>query len=46
MRDSDGKISPNRYISGATDTSNQFDILGLLSDDDVGLGDRQINMDV
>jgi len=43
------KIPPNKYVSGPTgvpETSNQFDILGLLSDDDFLPGDLQIDMDV
>jgi len=43
------KIPPNKYVSGPTgvpETSNQFDILGLLSDDDSLPRDLQIDMDV
>ena len=43
------KIPPNKYMSGATavpETSNQFDILGLLSDDNESPGGLQIDMDI
>jgi len=43
------KIPPNKYVSGPTgvpETSNPFDILGLLSDEDSLPGDLQIDMDV
>ena len=43
------KIPPNKFVSGqkgVPETSNPFDILGLLSDEDSLPGDLQIDMDV
>jgi len=48
VRDSAYKIPPNRYMSGVagdTETSNMFDVLGLLSDEDSSPGVLQIDMD-
>jgi len=50
VRDSfTSKIPPNKYIAGTTgvpETSNPFDVLGLLSDEDSLPGDLMIDMDM
>jgi len=48
VRDTCSKIHPNRYVSdvtGVTKTSNPFDVLGLLSDEDSSPGYLYMDMD-
>jgi len=49
VRDMCSKTHPNRYVSGVTgvtESSNQFDVLGLLSDEDSSPGHLHIDFDV